>query len=101
MPLRLFSYHDLAERTVADSQRSGPGNSLYVQAALIAMEEMIVQEGGKKIVARSDRMGITGKMQIDLLHGKHLSTPASGAATLDSKYRTEGRLPERHSRALA
>ena len=38
----------------------------------VALLDMVVQHGGQQVICRTDGMQVTGKMQVDILHGHHL-----------------------------
>ena len=94
------SIHDLAELAIIHVNGSFPGDLLRIDPERVSLLDMIVQHGGEKIVRRSDRVKISGKMKVDILHGHDLRVTASRCAALDSEYRPEGRLPERDDHFL-
>ena len=51
--------------------------------------KMIVNRCRKQIVGRGDRMEISGKMQIQILHGNDLGISAAGCSALYTKARPE------------
>lgn len=64
------------------------------------MEQMVVQKGGEEVMARGHRMRVSGEMEIDILHGNHLSPAPAGASPFDPEHRTKRRLPERDNRSM-
>lgn len=67
----------------------------------IAVEDVIVNERREQIVRSRDRMGIAGKMEIDLFHGDDLCPASARSASLNPEHRTKGRLAKRHNGAMA
>ena len=57
---------------------------------------MVVDHGCQQVVGSADGVEITGKMQVDVLHGDYLGIAAAGSAALYAKDRSEGGLSESH-----
>ena len=55
---------------------------------------MIVQHSRQQIVRRSDRMEISGKMEIQVIHRYNLCISASGCSAFNTKARPERRLTQ-------
>src|SRR5215217_9351350 len=55
---------------------------------------MIVKHCGKEIVRRRDGVKITGKMQVDLIHGDHLRIAAACSTTFHAEHGTKARLSD-------
>ena len=58
------------------------------------MEQMIIEERGKQIMAGSHRVGIPGQVKVDICHRNDLGMAPTGPSSLHSKHRTERWLPE-------
>ena len=81
--------HDMAELTVIHVDCSLPGDLLGIDAERIALLDMVVEHGCQQVVGRADGVEVTGKMQVDILHGNHLGIAAAGSAALDAEDRSE------------
>ena len=57
---------------------------------------MVVDHGRQQVVGSADGVEITGKMQVDVLHGDYLGIAAAGSAALYAKDGSEGGLSESH-----
>ena len=57
---------------------------------------MVVEHGGQQVIGGTDGMEVTGKVQVDILHGDDLSPAAAGSAALNAKDGAERRLAQGH-----
>ena len=57
---------------------------------------MVVEHGGQQVVGSTDGMEVTGKVQVDILHGDDLSPAAAGSTALNAKDGAERRLAQGH-----
>ena len=62
---------------------------------------MVVEHCGEEIICRTDGVEVTGKVEVDVLHGHYLSVAAACRAALDAEYGTEGGLTQSHRAPLA
>ena len=62
---------------------------------------MVVQHGGQEVVGSADGMEITGKVEVDVLHGHHLGVPAARRAALYPEHRPQGRFPQAEQHVFA
>ena len=62
---------------------------------------MVIQHCRQQIVGRADGVEVSGKMEVDILHGHHLGVAAAGRAALDPKHRAQRGLPQGHHGILA
>ena len=60
-----------------------------VDAQLVALLQMVVQNGAQQVVGRGDGVHVAGEVQIDVLHRDHLRIAAAGSAALDAEYRAQ------------
>ena len=79
------TYHDIAQHTVVHIKTALPDHLSWIDAQLISLLDVIVQQRCQKIVGGGDGMKISGKMKIQILHGNYLSITAACGAALDSK----------------
>ena len=66
--------------------------------SFVAVEQMSVHHRRAQVVRRSDRVHVTGQMQVEQLHRHDLAVPASGRTTLDPERRPHGGLTDRDRR---
>ena len=93
--------HQKAQLAVIHVHAALPGNAPHIDAQCIALLNVVVEHGCQQVVGRPDGMEVTGKMQVDVLHGHHLSIPAAGCSALDAEYRPQGRLAQRDGHVLS
>ena len=67
-----------------------------MEAGNLSPENRIIHQCCQQVVGRCHGMGITGKVDIDLVLGHHPGHAAAGAATLDAENGTQGGLPQRN-----
>ena len=65
------------------------------------MVDVIVDRGREQIVGQADRVKVTRKVEIDLLHRENLGVATSGGATLHAETGPERRLAETEHRLFA
>ena len=58
---------------------------------------MVVEHGSQQVVGGTNSMEVTGKVQVDVLHGDDLRPAAAGGTALDAKDGAERRLAQGHS----
>ena len=58
------------------------------------MMDVIVNEGRQQVVGNTDGMKVTSEVEVDVLHGYHLSVSTASSSALDTKDRSERRLPQ-------
>ena len=93
--------NDVAELAVIHIHAALPGDLLYVNAQSVALLNVVIQHGGQQVVGRADGVEIAGEVEVDVLHGDHLSVAAAGGAALDAKHGTERRFPQSGHGAFA
>ena len=91
----------MSELTVVHVHRTLPGNLLHINAQGISLLNVIVQHGRQEVVCRADGVEIPGEMEVDILHGYHLSITAAGRTTLYAEHRSQGGFPQSNNGILA
>ena len=81
--------HNVAELTIVHIDRTLPGDGLRIDAKGIALLNVVVEHGREEVVGRADSMEVAREVQIDILHGNHLSVTAASSTALDAKDRAE------------
>ena len=82
--------------TVIHIHTSSPGDLSRVDVQLVALVNMVVDHCCKKVICCADRMEVTGKVQVDILHRNNLCISAACCSALYAEYRSEGRLTKRY-----
>ena len=59
--------------------------------------EVVVEQGGNHVVGGSDGVEVTSEMEVDLLHGQHLSVSASGSSALHAEAGAKRRLAQSYA----
>ena len=93
--------NDFAERAVVHIHHAAPGDAARVEAGGIAPVNVVVDQRGKQIVRRGDRVEVAGEVEIDVFHRHDLGITAAGSTTLHAEARAERRLAQRAHRLLA
>jgi hypothetical protein len=92
---------DLAQRPVVHVEHALPRDAPHVDAELVAVVDMVVDQRGEQVVGELDGAEVAGKVQVDVLHRHHLRVAAAGRAALHAEHRPERRLAEADHRLLA
>ena len=79
------SYYDVAKNSVVHVHAAFPDNISRINSQCIALLNVIIQHGSQQIIRRSDRVEISGEMQIQIFHWENLCIPASCCSAFDSK----------------
>ena len=87
---------DMTQLTVVHVDNALPGDALNVDAELVALLNMVVEHGCQQVVSGTDGMEVTGKVQVDILHGDNLGPTATGGTALHAKHGAERRLAQGH-----
>ena len=77
-----------------------PGNLPGIDSQRVPLLDMIVQQRRQQVVRRADRMEVSRKMQVDVLHRHDLGVSAARGSALDPEHRPQARLPQRHGHVL-
>ena len=67
----------------------------------VALVYAVVHHGRQQVVGRADGVQVAGEMQVDVLHGHHLSVAAAGRAALDAEYGSQAGLAQAEHGLLA
>ena len=87
---------DVAQLTVVHIDDALPSDALNVNTELVALLNVVVEHGGQQVVGSTDGMEVTGKVQVDILHGDDLSPAAAGSTALNAKDGAKRRLAQGH-----
>ena len=88
----------MAQLTVVHIDDALPSDALNVNTELIALLDVVIKHGGQQVVGSTDSVEVTGKVQVDILHGDDLSQPPPAAPPLTPKTgRAKARAGPRHS----
>ena len=53
------------------------------------MMDVVINEGCQQVVGNADGMKVTSEVEVDVLHGYHLSVTTTSSSALDTKDRSE------------
>ena len=101
MGLAAEAVHDVAQLAVVHVHHALPGDLAYVDAELVAVLDVRVEQRREQVVGRTDGVEVAGEMQVDVFHGNNLGVAATGRTALDTEHRAERRLAQRHDHVLA
>ena len=87
---------NMAQLAVVHVDNALPGDALNVNTELIALLDVVVEHGGQQVIGGTDGMEVTGKVQVDILHGNDLGPTATSGTALDAKDGAERRLAQGH-----
>ena len=88
-------------RALDMNDRAPPGDAMGRQPALVAVEDVAVDERSQHVVGRGDGVEVAGEVEVEVLHRHHLREPAAGGAALDAEDRSQRGLAQAQDRALA
>ena len=92
--------HDKTQLTVVHIHVVLPGDAAGVDVQGVALLDAVVDHGNQQVVGRANGVQVTGKVQVDILHGHHLGIAAARSAALDAEHRPQGRLTQAELRLL-
>ena len=87
---------NIPQLAVIHIDAASPRNPPRINPQRVSLINMIVQHCRKQIICGADRMKISRKMQVDLLHGNNLGVSASRSSSFYSEHRAQRRFPERN-----
>jgi hypothetical protein len=90
----------VAERAVVHVHAAPPRDHGGVQAELVPVVEVVVDERGEQVVRGGDGVDVAREPQVDVVHREDLRAPAARGAALHAEDRAQGRLPGGRDRAL-
>ena len=82
------SNHDVPQRTIVHVDDPWPRNSSRVEFGLVAVLDVVVDEGRQQVVSGGYGMQVPGQVQIDVFHGQHLRMATARCTTFDAEHRT-------------
>ena len=94
-------HHDVAQRAVVHVDHALPGDAAHVDAQLVAVMDVVVDQRRQQVVGERDGAEVAGEMQVDVLHRHHLRVAAAGGAALHAEHRAERGLAQADHRLLA
>ena len=89
------------KRAVVHVDHAPPGDAPHVEARLVALVNVIVDERRQQVVSQRDRGEVAGEMQVDVFHRHDLRVAAAGGAALHAEHRAERGLAQADQRLLA
>jgi hypothetical protein len=92
---------DVAQRAIVTVDHPPPGNAPHVEAELVALVDVVVDQGGEQVVGQRDGREVAGEVEVDVLHRHDLRVTAAGGAALHAEHRAERRLAQADDRLLA
>ena len=90
---------DVAQGPVVDVEASPPGDGKRVDAGLVPVQEMRLDQRREQVVRRRDRVQVAREVQVQLLHRHHLRVAAARGAALDAEHRPERGFAQAEDRA--
>jgi len=92
---------DVAQRAVVHVEHALPLDAPRVDAELVAVVDVVVDQRREQVVRELDRAEIAGEVQVDVLHRHHLRVAAAGSAPFHAEHRAERGLAQADHRLLA
>ena len=92
------THNAVSQRTIVHIETPFYLHTARIDIQGVSLLNVIVKKRTEQIVGRCNRMHISGKMQVNILHRNHLSIPAARSAALYTENRTKRRLPKRQNR---
>ena len=84
----------MAELTVVHVDHPFPGNPTRIDAQLISMVNVVVNQSCKQVIGNPNGMEVSGKVKVDIFHWNHLGVSTTGSSTLDPKDRAKRRFAQ-------
>ena len=94
-------HRNLAQRAIIHVDDTLPGDAPHVEAQLVAVVDVVVDQRREQVVSQSDRAEIAREVQVDIFHRNDLGVTAAGCAALHAEYRSQARLAQADHRLLA
>ncbi len=92
---------DVAQRAVVAVHDPAPGDAAHVEAAGVAVVDVVVDHRREQVVRQRDRREVAGEVEVDVLHRHDLGIAAARRAALHAEHRAERRLAQADDRLLA
>lgn len=93
--------HEEAKLTVVHIDAALPRDPAWVYGKRVALIDMVIQHRREQVVGGSDRVKISRKVEVDVLHWHDLRHAAAGCPALHAEHGPKRRLAKRNHRALA
>ena len=94
-------HDDLAQGAVVGVEHALPRHAAHVDVELVAVVDVVVDEGREQVVGRGDRGEVAGEVQVDVGHRHDLAPAAAGRTALHAEDGSHGRLAQAGDRAVA
>ena len=91
----------VSQVAVVHVERPAPRDPVRVDAALVAVEDVPVDERREHVVRGRDGVEVAREVEVQVLHRHDLGEPAARGAALDAEDRAERRLAQAQHRPLA
>ncbi len=88
----------LAQVAVVHVEAAAPRDRERVEADLVPVVEVRVDQRGEQVVGGRDRVQVTGEVEVQILHRDDLRVAAAGRAALYAEDRAERRLAQAEDR---
>ena len=92
---------DLAQGPIVHVDDPVPDDPTGVDAARVAMVDIVVEGGGEEIVGGGDGVDIPGEVQVDIFHRRDLGIAAASTAAFHAEAGAQRRLAQTDGGALA
>ncbi len=92
---------DVAQRAVVHVHHAAPADAAQVDAQLVAVVDVVVDQRGQQVVRQRDGVEVAGEVQVDVFHRHHLGIAAAGRAALHAEHRAERGLAQADDGVLA
>ena len=89
---------DVPQVPVVHVHAAAPRDRERIEAGLVAVMEVSVDERGEEIVRRRDRVQVAGEVEVQVLHRDDLRVAAARRAALHAEDRAERRLAQAEHR---
>ena len=83
------AHHDVAQGAVADVEHARPEHVVGVDAQLVAVVDVVVDERRGEVVRRADRVDVAREVEVEVLHRDDLGVAAARGAALDPEHRAQ------------
>ena len=91
----------VAQGAVVHVQAALPSDATWVDAQLVALVDVVINQRRERVVGRGDGVEVTGEVEVDVLHRHDLRVAATGRAALDPHDGAEGGLTQRDHGVVA
>ena len=86
---RTKARYNAAKRTVVDIEHTTPKDFAKTKALLLVLVKIVVEKSRNHVVGRGDGVEVAREMEVDALHGEHLSIATTSSTALHAEARTE------------